>query len=101
VVQAGTYWYHSHSFLQEQSSTYGPLIIDPEDGEPFHYDRDHLVVLSDWSFEEPETIFRNINMLGHYYNYQQRTAGDFIADIREQGFSDAMPRGASPRARCA
>ena len=90
VVQAGTYWYHSHSFLQEQSGTYGPLIIDPEDGEPFHYDRDHVVVLSDWSFEEPETIFRNINLLGHYYNYQQRTAGDFFADVREQGFSEAL-----------
>ncbi|MFO7875157.1 MAG: multicopper oxidase domain-containing protein, partial [Desulfovermiculus sp.] len=62
VIQAGTYWYHSHSFLQEQSGTYGPLIIDPKDGEPFHFDRDYVVVLSDWSFEQPETIFRHINL---------------------------------------
>lgn len=85
VKQAGTYWYHSHSFLQEQSGTYGPLIIDPKDGEPFAFDRDYVVVLSDWSFEKPETIFRHINLLGHYYNYQQRTVGDFFADIEKHG----------------
>ncbi len=90
VKQAGTYWYHSHSFLQEQSGTYGPLIIDPKDGEPFRYDRDYVVVLSDWSFEKPETIFRHINLLGHYYNYQQRTVGDFFADIHEKGFKATL-----------
>ena len=90
VKQAGTYWYHSHSFLQEQSGTYGPLIIDPKDGEPFPFDRDYVVVLSDWSFEKPETIFRHINLLGHYYNYQQRTFGDFIDDIGEQGFKATL-----------
>lgn len=90
VVQAGTYWYHSHSFLQEQSGAYGPLIIDPKGGEPFRYDRDYVVVLSDWSFEKPEDIFRNINLLGHYYNYQQRTVGDLFADIKENGFKTTL-----------
>ncbi|MDT8445082.1 MAG: copper resistance system multicopper oxidase, partial [Desulfuromonadales bacterium] len=90
LKQAGTYWYHSHSFLQEQSGTYGPLIIDPKDGEPFGYDRDYVVVLSDWSFEKPETIFRHINLLGHYYNYQQRTVGDFFDDIHENGFKATL-----------
>lgn len=85
VVQAGTYWYHSHSRFQEQTGTYGPLIIDPKDGEPWDYDRDYVVVLSDWSFEDPETIFRHINLLGHYYNYQQRTFPDFIRDLRQKG----------------
>jgi len=90
VKQAGTYWYHSHSFLQEQSGTYGPLIIDPKDGEPFAFDRDYVVVLSDWSFEKPETIFRHINLLGHYYNYQQRTVGEFFQDVSEQGFQTTL-----------
>lgn len=90
VKQAGTYWYHSHSFLQEQSGTYGPLIIDPKEPEPFSYDRDHVLVLSDWSFEDPETIFRNINLEGHYYNYQRRTLPDLLTDIREKGFKQAM-----------
>lgn len=90
VVQAGTYWYHSHSFLQEQSGVYGPLIIDPMDGEPFKYERDYAVVLSDWSFEKPEDIFRNINLLGHYYNYQQRTLGDFFADVEDKGLKSTL-----------
>jgi CopA family copper-resistance protein len=90
VKQAGTYWYHSHSFLQEQSGTYGPLIIDPKDGEPFAFDRDYVVVLSDWSFEKPETIFRHINLLGHYYNYQQRTIGDLINDIQKNGLKKTI-----------
>jgi CopA family copper-resistance protein len=90
VIQAGTYWYHSHSFLQEQSGSYGPLIIDPKDSESFDFDRDYVVVLSDWSFEQPEAIFRHINLLGHYYNYQQRTVGDFVEDIKERGFHDTL-----------
>ncbi len=90
VKQAGTYWYHSHSRFQEQTGAYGPLIIDPEDGEPFHYDRDYPVVLSDWSFEDPETIFRHINLMGHYYNFQRRTVGDFFDDVGERGFMNTL-----------
>ncbi len=90
VKQSGTYWYHSHSSFQEQTGTYGPLIIDPKDGEPFACDRDYAVVLSDWSFEDPETIFRHINLLGHYYNFQQRTVWDFFDDVGERGFADTL-----------
>jgi len=90
VKQSGTYWYHSHSSFQEQTGTYGPLVIDPKDGEPFACDRDYAVVLSDWSFEDPETIFRHINLLGHYYNFQQRTVWDFFDDVGERGFADTL-----------
>jgi CopA family copper-resistance protein len=90
VKQAGTYWYHSHSRFQEQTGAYGPLIIDPRDGEPFAYDRDYPVVLSDWSFEDPETIFRHINLMGHYYNFQRRTAGDFISDVGKRGLMNTV-----------
>jgi len=88
--QAGTYWYHSHSKFQEQTGTYGPLIIDPKTPEPFRYDREHVILLSDWSFESPETIFRNINLSGGYYNYQKRTVGDFFDDIKEQGLTPTL-----------
>ncbi|QJT07850.1 copper resistance system multicopper oxidase [Oceanidesulfovibrio marinus] len=90
VKQAGTYWYHSHSRFQEQTGTYGPLVILPKDGEPFTYDRDYPVVLSDWSFEDPEAIFRHINILGDYYNYQRRTVADFFKDVREMGLLDTI-----------
>ncbi len=90
VKQAGTYWYHSHSRFQEQTGSYGPLVIDPKDGEPFTYDRDYPVVLSDWSFEDPETIFRHINLMGHYYNFQRRTLWDFFDDVGDLGFANTV-----------
>jgi len=89
VVQAGTYWYHSHSRFQEQTGSYGPLVIDPADGEPFHYDRDHVIVLSDWAFTDPETLFRNINLSPEYYIYYKRTVFNYLQDVREQGFAEA------------
>ena len=90
VRQAGTYWYHSHSRFQEQTGAYAPLIIDPKDGEPFKYDRDYAVVLSDWSFTDPELIFANINRSGDYYNFQKRTIWDFFEDVEKKGLSNTM-----------
>jgi CopA family copper-resistance protein len=90
VKQAGTYWYHSHSRFQEQTGAYGPLIIDPKDGDPFDYDRDYPVVLSDWSFEDPETIFRHVNLMDHYYNFQRRTLWDFFGDVSKRGLKDTV-----------
>lgn len=86
VVQAGTYWYHSHSFFQEQTGVYGPLVIEPSDGEPFDYDRDYAVVLSDWTSDDPDNVFRNLKLGEHYYNFQQQTVWDVIDAIEEDGF---------------
>ena len=85
--QSGTYWYHSHSGFQEQTGLYGAIIIDPKEPEHFQYDRDYTIVLSDWSDEKPETIFRNLKKKGHYYSTNERTSGDLINDIRNKGFS--------------
>lgn len=85
VKQAGTYWYHSHKRFQIQSGVYGPLIIDPKEPEPFSYEREHVIVLSDWSFEDPETIFRNISIDNEYYKYQRRTVGEFFSDVSKDG----------------
>lgn len=90
LKQAGTYWYHSHSAFQEQTGTYGPLIIDPKDGEPFHFDRDHVIVLSDWSFEHPEAIFRNLHKIEGYYNFQKRTIFDLFDNMEEKGATPAL-----------
>jgi CopA family copper-resistance protein len=84
VQQNGTYWYHSHSGLQEQLGHLGPLVIDPADGD-IGADREHVIVLSDWTFEDPHEVFRNLTVAEGYYNYQQRTVGDTLADIRRQG----------------
>jgi CopA family copper-resistance protein len=90
VRQGGTYWYHSHSAFQEQLGLYGALIIDPREPDPFQYDREHVVLLSDWTDEKPERIFAKLKKESHYYNRQQRTAGDFFRDIRERGWRETI-----------
>ncbi|AFI84632.1 copper resistance protein CopA [Methylophaga nitratireducenticrescens] len=86
VNQNGTYWYHSHSGLQEQLGHLGPIVIDPEDGD-IGADREHVIILSDWTFEDPDEVFRNLKVAEGYYNYQQRTLGDTFDDIRRQGLA--------------
>ena len=63
VKQSGTYWYHSHSGFQEQTGLYGAIVIDPMEREPFSYDRDYVVLLSDWSDEDPNTIFAKLKKM--------------------------------------
>lgn len=84
VHQSGTYWYHSHSGLQEQLGHLGPLVIDPVDGD-IGADREHVIILSDWTFEDPYEVLRHLTVAEGYYNYQQRTLSDTLADIRRQG----------------
>lgn len=85
VRQAGTYWYHSHSGFQEQRGLYGALIIEPRAPEPFHWDREHVVMLSDWTDERPERVFTTLKKQSDYYNRQRRTVGDFARDVRAHG----------------
>lgn len=88
VNQAGTYWYHSHSGFQEQTGLYGALIIDPLESEPFSYDRDYVVMLSDWTDEDPDDVYKTLKKVSHYYNFQARTVGDLWREIDENGLAD-------------
>lgn len=90
VRQNGTYWYHSHSGMQEQLGHYGPLIIDPADEDPVDYDREYPVILSDWTFEDPHDVLENNIKMEGYYNHQKRTVGEFFKDIKEDGLGDAV-----------
>lgn len=90
IKQAGTYWYHSHSGLQEQAGVYGPLVIEAAKREPFRYDREYVVMLSDWSDSRPETILSNLKKQSDYYNYNQRTVGTFFSDVAKKGFSNTV-----------
>ena len=89
VIQNGTYWYHSHSGLQEQMGHYGPLIIDPADQDPVEYDREYPVVLSDFTFENPYKVLENLVKMEGYYNYQRRDVGEFLSDVKKKGFGNA------------
>ncbi len=87
VNQNGTYWYHSHSGFQEQTGVYGAIIIDPKNPDPVSYDREHVMVLSDWSDESPESIYANLKKNSEHYNYQERTISDLWSDIKSKGVS--------------
>ena len=87
LKQNGTYWYHSHSGLQEQAGVYGPLVIDAREPEPFAYDRDYVVMLSDWSDQAPEHLTHTLKKKSDYYNRHQRTVADFIADVSRDGWA--------------
>ena len=90
VRQNGTYWYHSHTAAQEQLGVYGPLIIDPAEPEPFHYDREYVVVLGDWLSGDPMAMVAKLKKDGGYSNYQRRTLGDFIGDASKDGLKATL-----------
>lgn len=80
VRHAGTFWYHSHSGLQEQLGHYGPLIFDPADADPVAYDREHVLVLSDWSFMQPHTMMQKLKHGGGYFNRQKLTLSGLLKE---------------------
>ena len=89
VRQSGTFWYHSHSAFQEQTGLYGPIIVDPREPEPFSYDREYVVMLSDWSDEEPADIYAKLKKMSGYYNFTERTTSDLARDIQQKGVARA------------
>lgn len=90
VKQSGTYWYHSHSGGQELQGMYGAMILDPIEPEPFQYDRDYVVMLSEWSGESSEVMLDNLKKFSGYYNFQKRDAREFLADAVRWGLWPAL-----------
>jgi CopA family copper-resistance protein len=90
VKQAGTYWYHSHSGFQEQLGLYGPIVIHPRDPDPIAYDREHVLLLTDWTDEDPLRVYRKLKKESSYYNWRQRTVVDWVRDVRDKGWSETM-----------
>ncbi len=76
IRQSGTYWYHSHSGLQEQSGHYGPMIIEPRGGDPIKVDRDYILLVSDFTTLDPHFIMKRLRAGGGYFNYRQNTFTD-------------------------
>lgn len=90
VAQNGTYWYHSHSRFQEQTGLAGALIIEPKRKDAVEYDREYVVLLSDWTDTNPETIFSNLKEESDYYNYHRLTARDFVAEAKKNGLGSTI-----------
>ncbi|MFO7750420.1 MAG: multicopper oxidase domain-containing protein, partial [Desulfobacteraceae bacterium] len=80
VRQNGTYWYHSHTGLQEQLGHYGQLVLEPAEPDPVKYDAEHSIVLSDWTFEKPHRVLWKLKTMEGYYNFQRPT----LANIDNQ-----------------
>lgn len=87
IQQSGTYWFHSHSGFQEPDGAYGAIIIEPKILEPFRFDRDYVVQLTDKHPHSGSRIMRNFKMMPDYYNRQQQTLGDFFSDVSKKGLS--------------
>ncbi len=79
ITQSGTYWYHSHSGLQEQEGHYGPIVIDTKGDDPIQSDREHVVVLSDFSFMHSHLIFQRLKQQAGYFNHQGETIAGLLA----------------------
>ena len=90
LKQSGTYWYHSHSLFQEQAGLYGALIVDPRDPPPYHHDREHVVLLSDWTDLDPAALYRRMKKMPEHDNYYQRTLVDFVRDARRDGLKETL-----------
>ena len=87
IKQYGTYWYHSHSPGQLQAGVYAPLIFDPLEADPIKYDREYVVVLSDWTFSSEQTLISKLKKQAGYFNFQQRTMDEFFSDLSKYGSS--------------
>ena len=86
IVQSGTYWFHSHSGFQEPDGAYGAIVIEPKEREPFRYDREYVVQLTDAHPHSGDRILRNLKLMPDYYNRKQRTLLDFFNDVEEDGY---------------
>lgn len=89
LLHSGTYWYHSHSGMQEAMGLYGPLVIDPKGADPVGYDRDHVIVLSDWSPMHPHEQLRRLKIAGGHFNDQKQTIAGLLTG-KDQPLKDRL-----------
>lgn len=92
LQQSGTYWYHSHSAMQELTGMYGALIIEPLKHDDIRHDRDYIVQLSDWTDHDPMHVFSHLKMQSDVYNYAQPTVGDFLRDVKKSSLGEAIDK---------
>ena len=90
LEQSGTYWYHSHCGLQEQAGVYGAIVIEPKEPEAHRYQRDYVLLLSDWSDQAPEALMATLKKQSDAFNYHKRTVGDFIDDVARDGWQHTV-----------
>lgn len=90
VRQSGTYWYHSHSGFQEQTGLYGAIVIEPRRRDPIAFDREHVVLLSDWTDEDPMSVFRKLMVQPDYYNRIRPSVQSLAREAETKGWGAAL-----------
>ncbi|MES1942108.1 copper-resistance protein, CopA family [Salinisphaera sp. T5B8] len=90
VRQAGTYWYHSHTGIQEQIGQTGPIVIHPAGDDGINADREYVLMLNDWTFEDPHRVIAKLKAVSDYYNFSERTLGDLAEDFRKSGVAATL-----------
>lgn len=89
IRQHGTFWYHSHTNVQEQKGVYGAFIIHPKK-ETIAADRELVVVLSDWSDENADHILKNLRKDGDYYLYKKGTMRSWLGALKEKSLGNYL-----------
>lgn len=89
IRHAGTFWYHSHSGMQEAVGLYGPILIDPATPDPVPFDREYVLMLADWSPVDPHTQLRKLKTQGGYFNWQRQTVGGLL-NGRDQSLKERL-----------
>jgi len=92
IKQSGTYWYHSHTGLQEQRGVYGAIVIEPKAGETVKTDREEVLVLSDWTNEDPNEVMRTLMRGSDWYAIRKGTAQSLFGAIRAGHLMDFLNR---------
>lgn len=92
LQQSGTYWYHSHAGMQELTGMYGAIVVLPAQQERHQVDQDHVILLSDWTDEDPMRVLAKLKSQSDYYNYNRPTTFDFLRDVSATGISAALSK---------
>lgn len=91
LKQSGTYWYHSHTMLQEQSGVFGAFIIEPkENNTGLKYDKELVLILSDWTNQKPMNVLRNLKRGNEWYNIKKGTSTPLNRVIARGGFDEQL-----------
>ena len=90
IIQNGTYWFHSHSGFQEPDGAYGAIVIEPKERDPFSFDREYVIQMTDSHPHSGDRIMRNLKMMPDYYNRKQRTLLDFFSDAEKMGVDKTL-----------
>lgn len=87
LIQSGTYWYHSHTMLQEQSGLYGSIVIKRPDEPPM---KDYVLLLSDWTDENPHQVLRYLKRGAEWYTIRKGALQSYGEAIAAGYFKDKV-----------